>query len=292
MKKIALFLLSCFFLSACSLLPSSWTSANKAHLPTLKKGEAGVVFVRESGKIAGPVVNIYLDESYFTSLPEGQYKTATVCAENQRISTQFSGTPIEDKYGRTQNWKLPAGEWTYLTLVLGEDNQPAFAALDKKEGREWLVKNHKQDYTLPRNKNLGCNVITPLKPITVEAQAMFKTGLYQYNSISPKGREKIAQIAKGIANKPEIILVNVVGHTDPEGNTQANQVLSKRRAQAIKEGLIRGGVDKALITVEGLGDTQLKVSDCAQKHPKDMQARKNCNRPNRRVEIQIHGLNP
>lgn len=292
MNKIALFLFSSLLLSACSILPNGFMSSKPTQFPTLKKDQAGVVFVRETGKVKGPVINIYLNESYFTSLPEGQYKTATACAENQRISTQFSGTPIEDKYGRSQNWKLPAGEWTYLTTVLGEDGQPAFAALDKKEGKKWLSNNHKQDYTLPRNKNLGCNIITPLKPITVEAQAMFKTGHYQYDSISPKGQEKIAQIAKGIANKPEVILVNIIGHTDPEGNAKANQILSERRAQSIKEGLVRGGVDNTLITVEGLGDTQLKVSDCAQKHPKNIQARKNCNRPNRRVEIQIHGLNP
>lgn len=290
MNKIVLFF-TALILSACSALPSAWQNKATA-LPTLKKDQAGVVFVREKGKVAGPVVNIYLDESYFTSLPEGQYQTVAVCAKNQRISTQFSGVPLKNKYARAQNWKLPAGEWTYLTVVLGEDGQPAFSALDKKDGQAWIKQNQRQNYTLPRQKNLACNTISPTQPSVVEVQAMFQSGQYRYESISPKGREKITQVGQFIAKNPQVRFVNVIGHTDPDGNSKINQTISERRANAIKEGLIRAGVNRNIIKAEGMGDKQPKVRDCAQKYPKDAKARNECNRPNRRVEIQIHGLNP
>jgi outer membrane protein OmpA-like peptidoglycan-associated protein len=47
----------------------------------------------------------------------------------------------------------------------------------------------------------------------------------------------------------------VIGYTDSSGSESANQRMSERRAEAVKEYLVtRHGIDSSLITVEGRGE--------------------------------------
>ncbi len=50
--------------------------------------------------------------------------------------------------------------------------------------------------------------------------------------------------------------VAIEGHTDSKGSASYNKDLSLRRAQAVAQWLTSHGVDKARLTVKGLGDTQ------------------------------------
>jgi len=53
--------------------------------------------------------------------------------------------------------------------------------------------------------------------------------------------------------------INVVGHTDSSGSAAYNLGLSKRRASDVRTELIRQGVNSALISSEGKGETQLFI---------------------------------
>lgn len=50
--------------------------------------------------------------------------------------------------------------------------------------------------------------------------------------------------------------VAIEGHTDSKGSASYNKDLSLRRAQAVAQWLTNHGVDKARLSVKGLGDTQ------------------------------------
>ena len=50
--------------------------------------------------------------------------------------------------------------------------------------------------------------------------------------------------------------IRIEGHTDSSGNTHANQVLSQRRADAVRDALVAAGVTASRITAVGLGDGQ------------------------------------
>lgn len=50
--------------------------------------------------------------------------------------------------------------------------------------------------------------------------------------------------------------VAIEGHTDSKGSASYNKDLSLRRAQAVAQWLASHGVDKARLSVKGLGDTQ------------------------------------
>lgn len=50
--------------------------------------------------------------------------------------------------------------------------------------------------------------------------------------------------------------VQVLGHTDSQGEDAANQALSERRAQQVRATLAAAGVDRARITAQGLGEAR------------------------------------
>jgi outer membrane protein OmpA-like peptidoglycan-associated protein len=69
--------------------------------------------------------------------------------------------------------------------------------------------------------------------------------------------------------------VTVAGHADATGNRTYNQVLSQKRAEAVRDELMKDGLNQASIAVVGRGEDALLVS-----------ARDGVNQPkNRRVEI-------
>ena len=73
------------------------------------------------------------------------------------------------------------------------------------------------------------------------------------------------------------ITVVVVGHTDSQGRAAYNQQLSVRRAEAVKEYLVSGGIEPSRVRVEGKGESQ----PVAGSDEEDGRAQ------NRRVEIKV-----
>jgi outer membrane protein OmpA-like peptidoglycan-associated protein len=73
--------------------------------------------------------------------------------------------------------------------------------------------------------------------------------------------------------------ISVEGHTDSDGSDTYNQDLSERRAAAVREALVAGGVTPGLITSKGLGETQ----------PVATNATAVGKQQNRRVEIVVLG---
>ena len=50
--------------------------------------------------------------------------------------------------------------------------------------------------------------------------------------------------------------VQVVGHTDSQGDDAANQSLSERRAQQVRASLVAAGLERSRVTAQGMGERQ------------------------------------
>jgi len=101
----------------------------------------------------------------------------------------------------------------------------------------------------------------------------FKSGSNQLNESSYKRLDISAQDLK---NNPALHVI-VAGHSDSTGNPAFNQVLSQKRAEAVRNYLVSKGVDPARLTARGYGDKQpAATNDTSEGRAK-----------NRRVELRL-----
>jgi len=94
--------------------------------------------------------------------------------------------------------------------------------------------------------------------------------------LRPENRELLSRII-GILLTTRAYGIYVYGHTDDVGSERYNLELSSRRAESVRDYLVRGGIDPARITTKGFGKSRPLVS------ARSPQARAK----NRRVEIGI-----
>jgi outer membrane protein OmpA-like peptidoglycan-associated protein len=97
-------------------------------------------------------------------------------------------------------------------------------------------------------------------------------------SLKPGAREKLSKIA-GVLLAHQNLQVAVEGHTDSVGRDSYNQGLSERRANSVRDYLLRQGIAPAAVATSGFGEGQPLVSN-------DSAAGR---QQNRRVEIVVSG---
>jgi outer membrane protein OmpA-like peptidoglycan-associated protein len=107
--------------------------------------------------------------------------------------------------------------------------------------------------------------------------------LFDTNSaiLKPEAIEEVTKVGDIVAKYSDD-RVRVEGHTDSVGPAAANEQLSLRRAQAVKQVLLSRGVQEKQMLVQGLGETQ-PVADNATAPGRAK---------NRRVELHIDVPNP
>jgi outer membrane protein OmpA-like peptidoglycan-associated protein len=85
--------------------------------------------------------------------------------------------------------------------------------------------------------------------ITLGGDLIFGTG---EADLKPGARRSLDNLATFLRAHPKQVVV-VEGFTDGQGSDQLNMQLSERRAQAVREALVAGGVDPAQIEARGYG---------------------------------------
>ncbi len=76
--------------------------------------------------------------------------------------------------------------------------------------------------------------------------------------LTDRARQIVRQAAEN-STRVQYTRIEVNGYTDTSGTPEYNQRLSVRRAQAISAELIRDGVPREAIAVQGFGETHLLV---------------------------------
>lgn len=117
------------------------------------------------------------------------------------------------------------------------------------------------------------------KVVVLDSDVSFGFGSAQ---LTPAGQKKIDQYAATLLNSGEIRL-EIVGHSDRIGDSRANQVLSERRAQSVRDQLLTSSLKSRQITARGAGATD-PVVYCDRQGETALIA---CLAPNRRVEIKV-----
>ncbi len=133
----------------------------------------------------------------------------------------------------------------------------------------------------------------PPKPVVTQQQAHEAaasiTGILKLQNVEfYSGSDRLTPLGERTLGKVSTVLekypgmpVEIAGHTDSQGNPNANLELSRKRAAAVKQYLIAKGISGTNLTDVGFGDTKPVASN------KTAAGRQE----NRRVEFHTKGIN-
>jgi outer membrane protein OmpA-like peptidoglycan-associated protein len=89
--------------------------------------------------------------------------------------------------------------------------------------------------------------------IIIRGKVQFEFGSTR---LKPKSERLLDRVAAVIRAHPEIRHVRVDGHTDEVGPAMTNQELSERRADAVRDALVKRGIAPHRLSVRGYGETR------------------------------------
>ena len=129
-------------------------------------------------------------------------------------------------------------------------------------------------------KDLGAKVTDQEIRIELSADVLFDFDKHDLRPEAVPSLEKVAQVLRSKAASP----VTIDGHTDGKGSDAYNQPLSEKRAQAVRDWLVKnGGATAAKVTTKGWGKAKPIVPNTKPDGSDDPEGRKK----NRRVEITV-----
>lgn len=99
----------------------------------------------------------------------------------------------------------------------------------------------------------GCpRVFVSADRVVIQQQPRFAVDRAE---ILPESAPLLSEVAAVLEAHPELVRVEVQGHTDTTGSAEHNLVLSRRRAESIVRWLVTRGVDAARLEARGYGAT-------------------------------------
>ena len=104
----------------------------------------------------------------------------------------------------------------------------------------------------------GIAAVNVLNQTLTSTVLNFATGSAELPAASAPALQNAADQIKGM---PAGTVIEIAGHTDNVGDAAANMTLSQQRADAVRNALVRDGVNPAMLTARGYGDTRPVASN-------------------------------
>jgi outer membrane protein OmpA-like peptidoglycan-associated protein len=98
------------------------------------------------------------------------------------------------------------------------------------------------------------NSASRMKELDTDENIFYESGK---SDIRPESRPVLDKIIK-ILHDNHSARVEIISHTDAEGDEAVNMVLSEARAKAVADYLIRNGITDSRIKASGKGETQIR----------------------------------
>lgn len=132
-------------------------------------------------------------------------------------------------------------------------------------------------------------VAAPEKPaieVYLKAETLFD---FDRAVVKPEGQKILDEkIVASMKMYPEVMLLIIIGHADRIGTEAYNQALSERRANAVKDYLLKQGVPAERMTASGKGESEPNPEANTSQACKGMRGNKLilCLEPDRRVTVE------
>jgi outer membrane protein OmpA-like peptidoglycan-associated protein len=209
-----------------------------------------------------------------------------VYLDQPEYSEVFADAPLKQNVNPVVNTK-PAGPGTAAnTDVVSEKKEVVVPGPPKLKRINWNITdennkplNTKVEVASETDSTVNYHVIVSSSnfPADPKVNVGYVMNVYfAHDGVDPISYEGIRQLLLMMKNSPTM-KVEISGHTDNKGPDSYNQNLSLRRAQAVRDILVKGGADADRITAVGYGENKpMETNDT-------MEGR----RMNRRIEFRI-----
>lgn len=279
LKHFSVLALSLFTaLSAHAKVTWQTSKANDWQKPELSDNTAGLVFIR-ADQDAGydSSTNISINNRFLTSLNDGHYTTDVACAGSVQISVAPTKAFTNDLSANAINVALLPGYVQYVYIEVDEQYRPTLRAINEQDALPLLAQSSRQTHQISRTSAENCPTFLPPPPAPVVAPVSTYTPPvvsiqpkkldnpsihlnihFDHNKsvIKPSYRSELSRAAKFLSNYPTMD-ATVEGHTDSNGDATYNQMLSQRRAEAVRKALILGyGIDPNRLYAKGYGESR------------------------------------
>jgi outer membrane protein OmpA-like peptidoglycan-associated protein len=233
-----------------------------------------------------PPVDAAIGESRF-----GPSSTRSVTSQESDPVVLLSGTVLNQKTGKVPD----DASITYEDLSTGKTLGQAKP--DPNTGKYKLVLPYGKNYgitanakgLIPTSINLDLSTVRG-RYIELDDRDLSMVPLVKGNTatvnnlffdlgkatLKPESEPELKRILQVMKDNMALV-IEISGHTDNTGSDEINNKLSLERANAVKENLLKGGIDTARIRTKGYGKSKPKADNATEEG----------RQINRRVEIEI-----
>ena len=239
-----------------------------------------------SGKIGNAPADAAMADSRF-----GPSSTRSVTSQESDPVVLLSGTVLNQQTGKVPEDASVTYEDLSNGKVLGQ------AKPDPTTGKYKLVLPYGKNYgitakakgLIPTSTNLDLTTVRgrylelddrdlSMVPLVKGNTATINNLFFDLGkaTLKPESEPELKRILQ-VMKENTALVIEISGHTDNTGSDEINNKLSLERANAVKENLLKGGIDQARIKTKGYGKSKPKADNATEEG----------RQINRRVEIEI-----
>lgn len=265
----------------------TWTKSATGDLNDLPVSDrtGALVFIRPMANANTQVessTNIGVNGRFLTSLQDGHYSVAQVCAGDVSLSAVPTAARINDLNLGAVSLKVQPKQIQYFVVQTKDNFTPVLTQIDAKQANQLLAASptFKQNHQISRVKPHNCPAPAPQVvekvvevPVVVEkvVEVPVQTPYYvekrpnlrlhilfdvDKSVIKKQYQGEITKAAKFLSQYPDAKVI-VEGHTDSTGSDAYNQKLSERRAKAVAQALLQQhAVSQDRLSTEGFGESR------------------------------------
>ena len=242
---------------------------------TYSDNAGGMVFIRPASnnqRAAKSSTNIAIDNRFLVSIQDGHYVSSGVCAGNVQLSAVATGMEINDLSADPMLVSVAPRQIQYFVVETSANFTPSLRQVDEATAQNLLANAKRQAHQISRVDIHNCpqpialtpmNVPPPvfeqpMQPVYQETPTLRLNIQFDHDKsvIKPEFAPEVARAAAFLAQYPDMDAV-LEGHTDSTGSDKYNQSLSKRRAEAVKQALIKKhGVSPSRLQAVGYGESR------------------------------------
>ncbi len=260
--------------------------------------EAAVGSVNESSQVGGAASDLVKGSSLRDLVKESPPGGGPVNGSTRSVTSQesdpvvlLSGTVLNQQTGKVPEDASVTYEDLSNGKVLGQ------AKPDPTTGKYKLVLPYGKNYgitakakgLIPTSTNLDLTTMRgrylelddrdlSMVPLVKGNTATINNLFFDLGkaTLKPESEPELKRILQ-VMKENMALVIEISGHTDNTGSDEINNKLSLERANAVKENLLKGGIDQARIRTKGYGKSKPKADNATEEG----------RQINRRVEIEI-----